>query len=318
MISAGPTIKTQLERQFLETIDEVVAEPHRPITRNPPLSMIIGEDRAIAGVHPSQSLAAAHLIFVAALPGTTEFFAAQDVANPGAVAALRLNEVILRRMGEAAAAYVEYLLDARATAHRDEARRISRELHDVVAPAITVGLQGVDLAEVYLAEDLDRAAVKINETRKSLQRAVALVRDLSRTTRLVVEPRELARAFEEQIVGLNPSVTITVRDDTDPELLSAYRANEIFLILREATRNALGHGTPTAVDVAFETRGTSFVGTVIDDGSGFDATAESTVGTGITSMRERAGMMGADLNISSRPGRTAVTLTVPLPHLERR
>ncbi|HWU32468.1 MAG TPA: hypothetical protein VN108_06320, partial [Marmoricola sp.] len=79
-------------------------------------------------------LAAASLIFASALPEIAAYLQADEDTNHLEQAAVRLNAVILRRMGEAAFGYVEYLLGKAATAQRDEALQLSRELHDALRP----------------------------------------------------------------------------------------------------------------------------------------------------------------------------------------
>lgn len=319
LAEAGEPIASQLRRQFLETVDdaaEVVSKPGDG--EGPRLSSAIGQDRAATGIHPSQSLAAATLIFAAALPELATYLGEKGTAEPLASAAIRLNTSILSRMAEAAASYVEYLLDKATTAQQDEARRLSRELHDVVGPRIAIGLQGLDLAEHYVDSDPAKARDKIENSRTSLHDAMTTVRNLAATTRMVIEPGELPEALSDHLATLAPSITGAVHNEADLSSLSPHHTNQSFLILREAIRNAAKHGQPSEITVVLELNGPNLIATVNDDGHGFDPSAVDSGGSGVASMTERAALIGADLSITSRPRHTAVRLSVPLPWQEQR
>lgn len=318
LANAGEPIASQLRRQFLETVD-AAAEPGQrgDAAQAPHLSSAIGQDRAATGIHPSQSLAAATLIFEAALPELAEYLEDQGNLDPLATAAVRLNASILTRMAEAAASYVEYLLDKATTAQQDEARRLSRDLHDVVGPRIAIGLQGLDLAQHYIDSDPLKAQDKIDTSRRSLHDAMTTVRNLAATTRMVIEPGELADALSDHLATLAPSITGAVHNEADLSTLSPHHTNQSFLILREAIRNAAKHGEPNEITVVLELNGPNLIATVCDDGQGFDPDTLDSDGSGMASMKERAALIGADLSITSRPGHTAVTLSVPLPWQEQ-
>jgi len=52
---------------------------------------------------------------------------------------------------------------------------------------------------------------------------------------------------------------------------------------------------------------------VADDGTGFDASADSGTGLGLGVMRYRAGLFGGELRIKSAPGKgTQVICSVPM------
>jgi signal transduction histidine kinase len=93
--------------------------------------------------------------------------------------------------------------------------------------------------------------------------------------------------------------------------------DELFLILREALRNAFTHAAPGLVLVEVEFSAQELSAWVVDDGCGFSQalTPEKAVsGTGLASMRERAALVGGRLAVRSMPGRgTRVELHLPLP-----
>ena len=79
--------------------------------------------------------------------------------------------------------------------------------------------------------------------------------------------------------------------------------NEMLRILQEALNNVERHAAATLVEVRWVVDGGNYELTVIDDGGGFDpASAIREQAYGLVGMRERAEVIGATLEIDSRPG----------------
>jgi signal transduction histidine kinase len=75
------------------------------------------------------------------------------------------------------------------------------------------------------------------------------------------------------------------------------------MIVREAVTNAGSHGRPRAIDISAQQVENHLLLRVSDNGIGFDVDADlSDDHHGILGMRERAEMIGADLEITSSRG----------------
>jgi signal transduction histidine kinase len=90
---------------------------------------------------------------------------------------------------------------------------------------------------------------------------------------------------------------------------------QLFLILREAVRNAVEHAGAGRINVVLDAKPDKVVGRVEDDGRGLPRTtgaaADSRVG--MRSMRERAALLGGALDIVSSPGGgTRIEASIPL------
>ena len=97
------------------------------------------------------------------------------------------------------------------------------------------------------------------------------------------------------------------------ETLSLPARQNILRIAQEAMSNALRHAKPTVVSVFLKGDPSTVTLQVTDNGSGIDSThLETGEGLGITSMRERAKKLDAELDIRTAPGH-GTTLTVRLP-----
>jgi signal transduction histidine kinase len=312
LLEAGPDVEAQLAAQLLSIVDEAAGEAG--LTGQPHLSRDIGRARASSGVHPSVSLAAARLIFEAALPDLIAHLDAGGEASAATTAAVRLNGVILGRMADAAANYVGYLLDKADQAHRDEAMRLSRDLHDSLGPMIAVAVQSLDLSGMYRSSDADRSEEKLALARSTLVDAAAALRVLATETRINFEPGHLLSALQDYLSNLPSDMRGKLSSTGTIAGIPSQYEREAFLILREAVRNAATHSRASAVSVDVAVSGIMLTGVVHDNGVGLDSPSAGRGGTGMDSMRERAALLGAELDVTTSAVGTTVRLCVPLPN----
>lgn len=311
LLLAGPDVEAQVASQLLAVVDAAVGE--FPDAVETELSADIGRARAASGVHPSVSLSAARLIFVAALPSVTEHMLAGGDTGAASTAAIRLNAAILSRMADAAANYISFLLDKVDQAHRDEAQRLSRDLHDLVGPTIAVAVQSLDLAGRYRRSQPERELEKLAAARKSLVDGGVVLRALAAETRVAFAPGGITAALTKCLENVPDQIHTQASMHGPLGTIPAHYEREVFLILREAIRNAVAHSSATEIFVSMAVDGIHLRCSVQDNGAGLRA-AEPRSGTGMDSMRERAALLGADLQIASSKAGTQVHLTVPLPN----
>ncbi|MNC41845.1 Sensor protein VraS [compost metagenome] len=104
-----------------------------------------------------------------------------------------------------------------------------------------------------------------------------------------------------------------------PPPLQAEAAEEVFLIGREAIRNALRHAQASAIEVELSYGARCFLLHVRDDGVGIANDNAGGGHWGMQGMRERAQRLGAELQLWTRPGLgTEVALSVPARRLYHR
>lgn len=325
LVHAGPVVVEQLTSQLYSVVDAVYGRTlTRSVTQDnsapaigcdwEPLSEHIGRRRAGSQTHPSHSLHAASLIFRATMPSLTRRLAEAGDPEPITTAAYALNDEIMRRMSVAAVGYVEHLLARIHTSHWDERRRLSRELHDVAAPAVAVALQNLELSEIYARDDPGAAQTKRDAARQALFDALGTIRSLSAQSRDSVQRGGLVSAIQRDLDALPTDIVTSLRVEGDPDALSPYYADDLFLMIREAVRNAAEHGDPRRILVHVAAGEHGIEARVADDGTGFDVRRTLLVGTrhvGLDSMHERAALIGAKLLIvSQRSGEPAPSAVV--------
>jgi len=176
-----------------------------------------------------------------------------------------------------------------------ERRRIARDLHDGAAQELA-----------YLVRNLDALSGTVDmETKAHLRRAAKRAElDIRLAIDEIAAPRsQSVNTAIAQAVG-----EVAARDHIKLELdvvpgvqLSAPRADALVGIAREAVSNAARHSGAARVSLSLQHQGGGVLLRVSDNGSGFDVVAQAD-GFGLTSMRDRATLIGGDLWISSVPG----------------
>jgi len=192
----------------------------------------------------------------------------------------------------------------------DERARIAREMHDVVAHAVSVIVVQSVAGRTVVATDTAEASRAFDTIEHTGQQALAELRRLLGVLRtadesaLLAPQPTLARVDElvsrAEAAGLRASLAVTGTPRALPPAVdvSAYR------IIQEALTNALKHAGPTNVTIDVAYTGDAVRLRVADDGgAGSPVTRrQGEGGHGIVGMRERAALCGGTLSAAPRPG----------------
>jgi PAS domain S-box-containing protein len=193
-------------------------------------------------------------------------------------------------------------------AAEEERKRIGRELHDRVAHTMGVVHQSLQLYEAYRERDPEAAERKLELAKRKAAEAMEDTRDLSETLRVSEVAGEEKLALREALTellsesvprGMTHALSVAGDDDAVP----AEVREQLFLVLREAVRNAISHSGASKVSVTVRTDRERIVGVVEDDGRGFERKPrERTEAGGLAYMAERASLMGGTCSLESAPG----------------
>lgn len=173
----------------------------------------------------------------------------------------------------------------------------------------------MDLYESLKDADLSRAQEKLTLIREATWEALVSARSLSAELRQSLDKSGLEATLSDLLGALVPEeihASISVKGD---ESLAPYHVREeLFLILREAIRNAVIHSGAGWMRVGLNTEPELMRVEVLDDGRGVDTKSKKVVpGTGIESMIERTNLLGGSFHIGRRQdGGTRVEVWVPL------
>ena len=194
------------------------------------------------------------------------------------------------------------LYDALLQAQERERARISRDLHDSVGQALT----GI----LLMLEDPSQA----RQLRKLVGQTLQEVRKISQDLRpslldelgLEAALRQYGREIAER-GGLD--VTVLVHQ---PHTLSKAQEIGLYRITQEALTNVLRHSGARQSSVVLTATETTLQLVVEDDGVGFDLAAIPAGHLGLSSMKERADLLGGACHIESKLGQgSSVHVRIP-------
>ncbi|MGH8323231.1 MAG: GAF domain-containing sensor histidine kinase, partial [Steroidobacteraceae bacterium] len=190
-----------------------------------------------------------------------------------------------------------------------ERTRIGQEIHDGLAQSFTGILMQLGAAEEFppckrknselntiLSRIRDLARDGLSEARRSV---MALRLDQTRRAGLEIALRQLAE--RSTVPG---GVTCTFEGGGIATGLKPEHEHELLRISQEAVSNAVRHGRPRTVSITMTDGPANWELAVADDGVGMEQHPElyASEGFGLSSMRQRAGAIGGEWQIESRPG----------------
>ncbi len=200
-------------------------------------------------------------------------------------------------------------------AQEEERRRIQRDLHDGLGPALAsmrLRLEAcLDMAEgtpAPLLGHLVRLYELVGQASGDIRR---LVYDLRPP---VLDQLGLVPALRQHCERFGRETGIEVRFETEPGLtFPAAVEVAIFRVVQEALVNVQKHARASGVDVRLGRCGEWLELIVRDDGAGFAADGKAArPGTGMDSMRERAEVLGGTVHITSHAGGgTEIVMRIP-------
>jgi signal transduction histidine kinase len=192
-------------------------------------------------------------------------------------------------------------------ATEEERRRLRRDLHDGLGPALAGVVLGLQRTRARLVNDPAAAQAQLDDLTRQVQDAVADVRRLVYGLRPpAVDELGLVGAIKEQAQAMG---SVEVHGVVDGDLPAAVEV-AAYRIALEAMTNALRHGGARWCRVGLELNGALHV-VIEDDGAGLPE--QYRAGVGITSMRERAFELGGSWSISPRdPSGTTVRAVLPV------
>jgi signal transduction histidine kinase len=197
------------------------------------------------------------------------------------------------------------LREAAARARTEEQRAIGRELHDRLAHTMVLVHHSIQLHEAYEERgDPQEAAKKLELAKRMAEEAIEQTRDLSRALRSHEAAGGLEAVLSELLSGLvPPGMTHELSVEGEVEEAAAQVREQLFLVLREAVRNAVTHSGAGKLRVELRTDRERIAGVVADDGRGFDRKPrEGPEAGGLAYMAERASLLGGTCSIESAPG----------------
>ncbi len=207
---------------------------------------------------------------------------------------------------------VEMLVNAQET----ERQRLSRQIHDGPAQALSNFILQTEIAMRLMDVDTTQAREELNSLKNSAMGTFQKVRNFIFELRpmmlddlgLVPTVRRYCDAFKEQ-AGLDINITVTGTE----RRLEPYLEVMLFRAIQEVLGNAARHSQATLVKVMLDLGEDRVRVSVDDNGRGFDPESlQQSNSLGLKLIRERAEMLGGSFEVDSNPGKgTRVSFAVP-------
>lgn len=196
-----------------------------------------------------------------------------------------------------------------------ERNRLARELHDTLAHTLAAATVQLEAVQVIWETQPERARQLVEESAVTLRGGLQDTRRALQALR--AEPLESV-GFVASIQLLAESiqarykVNTTIETADDVVWLTHEQEHVVYRVAQEALLNSAQHAHAQQIRIKIEETGGALRLTVKDDGTGFDPVAVDTSGHfGVQGMLERAAMIGAELNVSSRVGQgTQIEMTL--------
>ncbi len=202
-------------------------------------------------------------------------------------------------------------------AQEEERRRLSRQMHDGPAQALSNFILQTEIALRLFDRDIDAAREELQNLKTAATKTFQEVREFIFQLRpmmlddlgLVPTARRYLAMLSEQS-GVDIEFQATGAEDR----LASYEEVFLFRALQELVDNALHRGEASKIRIYLEVTDQQATLRVEDNGRGFDtATLLESEGMGLRLLNERAEMLGGTLQVDSVPGQGAqVALTVPV------
>jgi signal transduction histidine kinase len=199
----------------------------------------------------------------------------------------------------------------------EERARIARELHDIVAHAVSVMVLQVGAVRHKLPQTLDEDRDALGHVEQAGRTALAEMRRLLGAMRRDGDGLDLAP--QPGLDGLDSLVEdvgragLPVRLHVDGDAVALPRAIDLsaYRILQEGLTNALKHAHASRADVTVRYTSDELEVEVVDDGAG--ATTSDGLGHGLVGIRERVKIYGGEMNAGpAREGGFVLRARLPL------
>ncbi len=198
-----------------------------------------------------------------------------------------------------------------------EQRRIGHDLHDGVCQQ----LAGLAFMTSTLAEELEEKNVpesaQANKISGMINEVIDQTRGVARGLFPVqLEEKGLIVALEELAENATEMFQVDCRFvcDEPPAVVENEIALHLYYIVLEAVANSSKHGHANHVVISLEPKGDRYLLGVKDDGAGFTLSSKTHTGMGLRILHYRARVIGASLNLQTRPGfgTTVTCLFLPI------
>ncbi len=204
-------------------------------------------------------------------------------------------------------------------AQEEERKRISRELHDVIAQSLVSINVHLALLATRKAASPETFQQQISNTQQLVEKAVKTVHDFARELRpSALDDLGLIPALKAYVGHFitDTGIRVRIKAFAGIDQTSSVARTVLYRIAQEALTNVARHSKASRVELNIESLDDVIRMTIKDNGKGFlvsgKAGSKKQRRLGLIGMRERAEMIGGSVQVDSPPGGpTTVHVEIP-------
>ena len=239
-----------------------------------------------------------------------------------------VEDITERKQAEEASRETERILrqnenDLRSLAGRlihnqeEERSRLARELHDDLVQRLAVFAIDIGRLEGELMDQPASVREKLREMKEGMVKISGDVHNLSRRLHpSILDDLGLIKAVESECAGFSKreGIEVVFNHENILRVIPKDVSLSLYRIIQEGLSNISKHACAEHISVSLKGIDHEVLLSVQDDGLGFDsAEVRGKPGLGLSSIRERVGLIQGELSIESQPGKgTRITVRVPL------
>ncbi len=192
----------------------------------------------------------------------------------------------------------------------EERDRIGQEIHDGAIQGVYSASLILESMQAHVHDE--EAAIRLDRAKRVLSSVVTDLRRYMISLRTDMPSESLAAGVRR--MAQDPRYTsllnVQVKVETDPTLKPT-QVGHALAIVQESLSNAIRHSNARHMTICLCQEPKTLLLRIEDDGQGFDE-KQIAPGFGLRAMRDRARLLGGQLNIQSRPGKgTIITVAIP-------
>lgn len=207
------------------------------------------------------------------------------------------------------------------SAQEEERKRISRELHDVIAQMLTGINVRLAILKTEVTSNTKGLSNKISHTQRLVEKSVDIVHRFARELRpaalddlgLIPALHSFMKSFTNE-TGIRVSLTAFAGVGK----LSSAKRTVLYRVAHEALTNVARHAQADRVEVSIQRLSNAVCMHIKDNGKGFEPKLVLVVGRckrlGLLGIRERVEMVGGSFAVESAPGK-GTTLRAQIPFM---
>jgi signal transduction histidine kinase len=191
------------------------------------------------------------------------------------------------------------LLMSKLEIHENTLKSISLEINDHIGQVLSlIRLNLFSLESKYKDPELE-------EANKLIGQVITDLRNLSQTNNAELILKDgLNAAIEIEVKKLekNKQFEVLFSNNSNLDFLPLNKGIIIFRMIQEALQNIMKHAGANKIEISIKNTNSGSMISISDDGKGFNTKSEKSGCMGISSLKNRAKILGAKLELFSFPG----------------